>query len=77
MKTDRKMFCYCITKLNEESQEFSLDDGVVSCPFCHALNNVCIVFQSDDYVYKINMVWCDTCGTRCAVPSDAAEDKNS
>jgi hypothetical protein len=45
--------------------------------FCHALDNVCIVFQSDDYVYKINMVWCDTCGARCAVPSDAAEDKNS
>lgn len=64
------MFSYCIIKFKEESQEFSLANGVVSCPFCHALDDVCTIFQSDDYVYKINMLWYDSCGARCAVPSD-------
>lgn len=75
MHDKKKMFVYCITKIDGDSQRFSLDDGIVSCPFCHDLEDVCTVFQSDDYVHKINMVWCDSCGARCAVPSDAANDK--
>ena len=69
------MFSYCITKFDDNLKRFSLDDGVVSCPFCHHLEDVCRVVQSDDYVYNINMVWCDLCGARCVIPCDAAEDK--